>query len=317
MIRVLLVDGTWYLHRAYHVARGQKVPAVRMRKSLPGHVLSMVLKDIEATRASHVAVAFDSPDGFRYKIYPEYKANRMKVDVNPNEHEVDYDKRMRKDEIYSFLKKVKNVLRYAGISVITVPEMEADDIIAAGAVHISRKHDSKVFIATRDKDLMQVVTDRVRLYWPATGKQKEPFIVGPEEVKKIKGVGPDKIHDLLCIAGDHSDNIPGVLRKTSKGIYKRVGLRPAAKILNEHGSIRKAMKSKSKEGRMLRNNKSRLHIAAKLVALRTTCWKPKLKHVSLGKVDEENLVNAIGYVHKNIYSVREDVSISKMKGFFK
>lgn len=315
--RVLLIDGTWYLHRAYHVARAMKVPAVRMRKSLPGHVLSMVLKDIEFLNATHVAITFDAPDGFRYKIYPEYKANRLKVDVNPNDHEVDENKRMRKDEIYSFLKKVKKVLKYAGFCVVTVDEMEADDLLAAGASKLSKK--AIIFIATRDKDLMTMVNDedRVKLYWPATGKTPALFI-DEKEVTKIKGVPPRKMFELLCLAGDKVDNIPGVVRKTKKGTYKNLGLAGAAKLLKQFGSIKKAMKDKTApEGKMLRSNKSRLHISMKLVRLNTECWNPRLKDLEFKKVDEQGLVNSIGYLPKNIYSIRQDASISKMRGLFR
>lgn len=315
MNRVLLIDGNWYLHRAYHVAKAMKTPAVRMRKSLPSHILSMILKDLEVLAATHVAVAFDAPNGFRYKIYPEYKANRMKVDADPNSHEIDENKRIRKDEIYSFLKKIKGVLKHAGIRHVTVDGMEADDVLAAAATTLATK--ATVYIATRDKDLMQVVNDKILMYWPASGK-KPHLLVDEKEVFKIKGVKPKKMFELLCLTGDASDNIPGIVKSTKKGkLNRRIGMATAAKILNKFGSIKKCMKSKEVEGKLLRKNRDRLHIASKLIRLQVGCWKPKLKELRLGKVNEQELVKCLGYLPKNIFSVREGLEEIKMKGLFR
>lgn len=171
--------------------------------------VKMVRKALEDVKPTHVAVAFEGGPTFRNELYPEYKANRAAAP----------------DELKAQVEPVKEVARAMGIPVLEVPGAEADDVIAT----LSRRAEDfdEVVILSGDKDLMQLVGDRVRMLVPKSGVS-EVEELGPDEVRGKMNVAPGQIRDLLALAGDSSDNVPGV---------PGVGNKTAAKLLAEFGSL--------------------------------------------------------------------------------
>lgn len=307
MNRLLLIDGSWYLHRIFSVIAFQG--RVNSVDQLPKNFLSMVCKDILETRSTHAAVLWDAPSSFRYDIYPEYKANRKKEKITDifSSLGLEAPPGLEGIDVYSYLKTIKKVLKYAGISSVTVAKMEADDLLGAGAVHLGK--DNQVLLGTHDKDLMQVVGGNVKLYWPASGKQKEPIYVDAKKVFEVKKVKPEQIFDYLCLCGDKIDNIPGVDRWGNGNA--------AAKMLAEYGSVEKCMKSGTDVGKLLKKNRKVIAFAAKLVALDTECWKPKLADLEIQPPNLLKLTDLIKELPKPFENLMFRTNLSKSKGLFK
>ena len=207
MPHLVLIDGPNYVFRAFHAVRhnlsnskGEPTNAVF------GYVqmLRSILKDLSPT---HVAVVFDPKGGtFRNRIYPEYKAHRppMPEDLVPQ------------------WSSVFDVTDAFNLNRICIEDFEADDVIATLAKQAEARGWDVTMVST-DKDLMQLVNDRI---WMLDTMRKKDY--GPEEVKEKWGVGPDRIHDLLALAGDSADNIPGV---------PGIGPKTAVLLLEAYGDL--------------------------------------------------------------------------------
>jgi len=207
MPHLVLIDGPNYVFRAFHAirhnlsnARGEPTNAIF------GYVqmLRSVLGELAPT---HLAVAFDPKDGtFRNRLYAPYKAHRPPM---PPELAVQWP----------YIFELTDAFRF---NRLTVDDFEADDIIAT-LTRQARARDWDVTIVSTDKDLMQLVDARVRLLDTMRGKS-----YGPAEVREKWGVGPERIHDLLALTGDSSDNIPGV---------PGIGPKTAAQLLAQFGDL--------------------------------------------------------------------------------
>lgn len=174
---LIIVDGSSLLYR--YAVMGAVMGAI-----------NKVIQVAEKVGATDIVFVFDTNgESFRYKIYPKYKATR-----NGN------------NEVKTTIRNFYELLNKAGIAAYL--HEEADDLVAS----IARQYSGKVIIITGDKDLMQLVSDRVGVYNLADGK-----IYTPEMVLAKWGVPPEKIADFLAIAGDASDNVPGVRGIGSKG----------------------------------------------------------------------------------------------------
>jgi len=189
MPHLVLIDGPNYVFRAFHAVRHNLTNSKgEPTNAVFGYVqmLRSILKDLSPT---HIAVAFDPKGGtFRNDMYADYKAHRPPM---PEDLAVQWP----------WVFDITDALK---LNRICIENYEADDVIAT----LARQADSKgwdVTIVSTDKDLMQLVNDRVWML--DTMKHKE---YGAEEVKEKWGVGPARIHDLLALAGDSADNIPGV-----------------------------------------------------------------------------------------------------------
>jgi len=207
MPHLVLIDGPNYVFRAFHAvkhnlsnSKGEPTNAVF------GYVqmLRGILKDLSPT---HVAVIFDPKGGtFRNEMYADYKAHRppMPEDLVPQ------------------WQHVFDVTDAFNISRICVENYEADDVIATLAKQAEAK-DWDVSIVSTDKDLMQLVSAKVWML--DTMRHKE---YGMDEVKEKWGVEPVRVHDLLALAGDSADNIPGV---------PGIGPKTALELLNSYGDL--------------------------------------------------------------------------------
>jgi DNA polymerase-1 len=211
---LFLVDGSAYIFRAYHALP----PLTRKSDGLPVGAVAgycnMIWKLVQDARdtsvgvvPTHFAVIFDySSKTFRNEIYPEYKANR---EAPP-------------EDLRPQFGLIRQATRAFNLPCIEAKGFEADDLIATYARH-AREIGADVTIISSDKDLMQLVDENVVMY-----DQMKDRRVGPDEVMEKFGVSPDKMIDLQALAGDSTDNIPGV---------PGIGPKTAALLLNEYGDL--------------------------------------------------------------------------------
>ena len=204
--RLYLVDGSSYIYRAYFAIRHLSNSKGLATNAIFGFT-NMLLKVIREHAPDHLAVVFDARGPtFRKDIYPEYKANRaaMPEDLVPQ------------------IPIIKDLVRAFNLPALELAGFEADDIIAT----LAKKHAAQgldVTIVSGDKDLMQVVSNQVRML--DTMKDK---VYGPAEVAERFGGGPDKVVEVQALAGDSSDNIPGV---------PGIGEKTAVKLIAEFGTV--------------------------------------------------------------------------------
>ena len=309
MNRILIVDGPWLLWRAFHVALFRR-NFKYFGRSIPSTVLSMIAKDFRETRSTHLAVTFDAPKSFRYKIYPHYKEGRQKVKTVGSilgDKANDLPPEIQSMSPYQFLPTIKECLTWSGIHWVSIKNMESDDMLGAAALNLAAP-DTKVILETGDKDLMQVVNDKrgVCIYQPGVGKKEARYITR-KEVIEMKGVKPSQIRDYLCLIGDSIDNIPGV---------PDIAEVRARKILATYGSIKEALKHKNKMTERLHDNINGLYLARKLVDLNTECWYPEVSDLKIGKLQEKEIVNILGKVPSGIEDLHAQKALASTKGLF-
>jgi DNA polymerase-1 len=209
---VFLVDGSGFIFRAYY-ARARSSDPVFQRKS-DGMVTEVVTlfsnmldKYRRETDADHMAVIFDaSGTSFRNRIYGEYKANRREMP----------------EDLIPQLAHVRRAAAAFDICQIEMVDFEADDLIATYARH-AVEAGAKVTILSSDKDLMQLVSDEVKMRDPMTDRP-----IAEAEVREKFGVGPDKVIEVQALCGDSTDNVPGV---------PGIGVKTAAELINTYGDL--------------------------------------------------------------------------------
>ncbi|MBP9669784.1 hypothetical protein KBD75_00065 [Candidatus Woesebacteria bacterium] len=204
MSKLLLVDGSALLHRAYHAYPPFTTKTGVVVGAVYG-VASILISALDEAKPTHVMVAWDLPKPtFRHLKYVGYKAQRPKAD----------------SEMVEQIPLVKDVIKTMGIVQMAEEEYEADDIIGTLSTKFSNPKFSNsqidVVILTGDQDTMQLVNEHVRVLTPAKG-QNPPVLYGPDEVWNKYGVHPEQIVDYKALIGDSSDNIPGVAGIGPKG----------------------------------------------------------------------------------------------------
>ncbi|MBI2586865.1 MAG: DNA polymerase I, partial [Rhodospirillales bacterium] len=203
---VFLIDGSGFIFRAYHALPPMTRPDGTPVNAVFGFT-KMLMKLIGDTDAEYVAVIFDKArKTFRNEIYPDYKAHRP----DPPE-----------DLIPQFA-LVREATEALDVPAIDMENYEADDLIATYA-RLAREQGHEVTIVSSDKDLMQLVGPGV-VMWDAM-KNK---VIGPDQVVEKFGVGPERVIDVQALAGDSSDNVPGVAG---------IGVKTAASLINEYGDL--------------------------------------------------------------------------------
>ena len=203
---VYLVDGSAYIFRAFHA-----LPPMTRADGTPVNAVygfaNMLTKLVEDSEADFLAVIFDTArKTFRSDIYPEYKAHRPPAP----------------EELIPQFELIREATRAYSLPCLELEGFEADDLIATYARH-AVEQGFDVTIVSSDKDLMQLVGPGVRMMDP----MKNRFI-GPDEVVEKFGVGPDKVIDVQSLAGDSTDNVPGV---------PGIGIKTAALLLEEYGDL--------------------------------------------------------------------------------
>ena len=269
-----LIDGSGYIFRAYYALP----PLSRKSDGLPTGAVSgfcsMLFKLLEDARSddsefkpTHFAVIFDSArKNFRNEIYKDYKANRSEApeDLAPQ---------------FSYIRKSVEAFNLPSIE---LTNYEADDLIATYAKKIISAG-ATVTIISSDKDLMQLINDKIRIFDPMKSK-----IIGAKEVKEKFGVKPDQVVDVQSLAGDSSDNIPGV---------PGIGIKTAAELINKYDSLDNLLKNleeikQKKRKETLINNKDNAILSRKLVTLKNDVpVEKKIDSFQLKEVNKERLYN--------------------------
>ncbi len=267
-----LIDGSGYIFRAYYALP----PLSRKSDGLPTGAVSgfcsMLFKLLEDSKSdqnlqkpTHFAVIFDSArKTFRNDIYSDYKANRSEApdDLAPQ---------------FEYIRK--SVLAF-NLPSVDLPNYEADDLIATYVDQILKKG-ARVTIVSSDKDLMQLHQKNVRIFDP----MKNKFITEEDVFKKF-GVDASKVIDVQSLAGDSSDNVPGV---------PGIGVKTAAELINKYGTLEKLLKSaheikQNKRRETLLENKDKALISKKLVTLdHKSPIKRELSEFELKSIDKDKL----------------------------
>ncbi|MFV1973043.1 MAG: DNA polymerase I [Thiohalobacterales bacterium] len=241
---LLLVDGSSYLYRAFHVPNLQRLTT---RDGVPTGavygVINMLRSLLKEYRPDYLAVVFDARGKtFRHERYPEYKANRPPMP----------------EELVDQIEPLHAVVRALGLPLLKVPGVEADDVIGTLASQASRAGMDTV-ISTGDKDMAQLVDAHVSL---VNTMDRPPSTLDVAGVKAKFGVPPERIIDLLALTGDSSDNIPGI---------PKVGPKTAVKWLDRYGSldsvIEHAADIQGKVGENLRDHLETLELSRWLVTI--------------------------------------------------
>jgi DNA polymerase I len=245
-----LIDGSGYIFRAYYALP----PLTRKSDGLPTGAVSgfcsMLFKLLEDSKSNqnlqkptHFAVIFDTArKTFRNEIYSDYKANRSEApdDLSPQ---------------FEYIRKSVLAFNLPSVELINY---EADDLIATYADKILSKG-AKVTIVSSDKDLMQLYKKDVRIFDPMKNK-----FISEEDIQNKFGVDSSKVIDVQALAGDSSDNVPGV---------PGIGVKTAAELIKKYGNLEKLLKSaheikQNKRRETLIENKDKALISKKLVTLK-------------------------------------------------
>jgi len=235
-----LVDGSSYIYRAYYAIRHLSSPSGHPTNAIYGFI-QMLLKLLKDHEPRHVAVVFDAGrTTFRTELYPDYKANREAMP----------------DDLRVQMGPIREVVRAFNIPSLELAGFEADDIIGDLAGRFAAKG-GKVIVVTGDKDLMQIVSESVTLLDTMKDKQS-----GIPEVLERFGVAPELVPDILGLAGDSSDNIPGV---------PGIGEKTAIKLIGEFGSLdqllERAAEVKGKNGEKLREFREQALLSRRLATI--------------------------------------------------
>ena len=245
-----LVDGSGYIFRAYYALP----PLSRKSDGLPTGAVSgfcsMLFKLLEDARSddsknkpTHFAVIFDSArKNFRNEIYSEYKANRAEAP----------------DDLAPQFEYIRKSVKAFNLPSIELLNYEADDLIATYAKKITEAG-AKVTVISSDKDLMQLVSTKIRLFDPMKSR-----VIGEKEVIEKFGVKPDQVIDVQSLAGDSSDNVPGV---------PGIGIKTAAELINKYKNLEKLLNKASeipqnKRRETLLANKDKALLSKQLVTLK-------------------------------------------------
>src|SRR3954469_23500594 len=247
--RLLLVDAPSYLYRAFHALPEFRSPAGEATGAILG-VVNMLRKLKQDFPSDYIAAVFD-PKGktFRDDIYPEYKATRQAMP----------------EDLARQIEPLREIVPALGWPVVVVDGVEADDVIGTLVRHAEREGMESV-ISTGDKDLTQLVSDKV--LWVNT--MATPYEkLDPAGVKAKFGVPPELIVDYLALIGDAVDNVPGV---------DKVGPKTACKLIDQYGSlagvIEHADEIKGVVGENLRRVKDWLPTGRTLVTVKTDVELP-------------------------------------------
>lgn len=205
--KIYLIDGHSYAYRAFHAIR-QLTDSSGLALNAVYGFIRMLLKLIKEERPDYIAVAFDTPaPTFRHDLYDLYKANRAE----------------QPEEMRHQIPLIKQVVEAFNIPIFEMDGYEADDLLATLATQ-AVSHGVTAIIVTSDKDMLQLITDDIKVFNP----HNESKMLDAKAVKERFGVGPEQMRDLMAMAGDSSDNIPGV---------PGIGPKTARDLLIEYGTL--------------------------------------------------------------------------------
>jgi DNA polymerase-1 len=272
---LLLVDGSSYLYRAYHALPNLTGPGGFPTGALHGFIAMLKKLRADVPQAAHAACVFDAKGKtFRDDWYPEYKAHRSPMP----------------DDLVRQIEPIHEAVRLLGWPVLEVPGIEADDAIGTLARRASQAG-QRVVVSTGDKDLAQLVDERVTLMNTMSGE-----VLDVAGVNAKFGVPPSAIVDYLTLVGDSVDNVPGV---------DKVGPKTAARWIADHGSLDAVMAAADSiggaVGANLRKALDWLPTGRRLVTVVTDCdlnghvpgW-PSLDGLEFREPDRAGLIDFYG-----------------------
>src|SRR5271168_4496930 len=243
---VFLVDGSSYIFRAYHALPplNRKSDGLQVNAVLGFcNMLWKLLRDMPPdNRPTHLAIVFDKSEvTFRNKLYPDYKAHRPPAP----------------DELIPQFALIRDAVRAFDLPCLEQAGFEADDLIATYARE-ARERGATTTIVSSDKDLMQLVGDKVTMF--DTMKDRR---IGVAEVIEKFGVPPEKVVEVQALAGDSTDNVPGV---------PGIGIKTAAQLIIEYGDLETLLKranesKQDKRRQSLIDNADQARLSKKLVTL--------------------------------------------------
>ncbi len=250
--QIYLIDGSAYLYRAFHA-----IPHLSTSKGVPTNaafgVTTMLLKLIKEREPDYAAIFFDvKGTTFRHKMYADYKANRAAMP----------------DELIAQIPIIKEIIRALNIPIVEKEGFEADDLIGTYS-RIAQENGWSVVMVTGDKDFMQLVNDKCVIWDPMKDK-----LLDRETIKNEFDIEPEQIIDMLGLAGDSSDNVPGV---------PGVGPKTAIKLIAEFGSMQAIYEN-------IEKLKSKKSLYSKLIANREQAFLSQ-KLVTIDRFVDTNLIS--------------------------
>ena len=241
---LILVDGSGFIFRAYHALPPLKKSDGTPTGAVSGYcnMLFKLINEIKDFQATHIAVVFDHKDKtFRSDIYKDYKANRPPPP----------------DDLVPQFQLIREATEAFGFFAIDKKGYEADDIIATLA-HNATEEGANVTIFSSDKDLMQLVSESIKMYDPIRN-----IFIDIERVKEKFGVTPDKVIDVQALIGDKVDNVPGV---------PGIGVKTASSLISEFRDVENLIEKyelikKDRIKNLIFDNVDKIILSKKLVTL--------------------------------------------------
>lgn len=281
--RLFVIDGTGYIFRSYWAIPNFTDSEGRPTGAVFGFA-RMLIKLLREHDPSHIVIVFDAPGkNFRNDLYPEYKANRDKAP----------------EDLISQFPLVDDLVEAFDIPVLRIPGVEADDVMGT----LARRAEAEgleAILVSGDKDLLQLVTDRVTVYDPSKEGTDACHWYEPKDVAERFGVPPERVVDAMGLMGDSSDNVPGV---------EKVGPVAARKLLEEYGTMEGVYEHladiKGKRREYLERDRDMAFLSRKLVTIDTeVAFEATLEGYRRKALDREKLAEL--FAHLELKSLREE-----------
>ncbi|HCY64033.1 MAG TPA: flap endonuclease [Oxalobacteraceae bacterium] len=242
MGKLLAIDGMHIVRRIYE-ANDEPEPAAKAQEALR-HALSSFRRLLATHQPTHVLCAFDfGGHTWRHELYPRYRENHGPLP----------------EELRERLPAFYDQLASLGLKVISVPEVAAKDVIGTAVLRWLQENRGEAIIASTDKDLHGLIAQGALVWEHFKGEWHDRVWV-----ERKYGVAPERLPELLALAGDASDNIPGV---------SKVGAKTAARLLQSYGSLEQVLAGAgilmNPLGERLRKERAQLDLSRQLVALKT------------------------------------------------
>src|SRR5277367_3915947 len=229
--RLFLIDAMGYIFRAFYAPMPMRLRnAAGVPTNVPYVFANMIRRLLKDWKPDYLGVVFDvSAPTFRDKLFADYKAQRPPMP----------------DDLSIQLPFVRRFCQAMRLPTLELPGYEADDIIGTLA-HAASQKNLDVYIVTSDKDLMQLVSEDIRILNPAKGD----LVIDEKKVEEIMGVPPKKVPDVMALMGDSIDNIPGARdpnEKPAPGERRKAGIGEvgARQLIQQFGSAEKAVRRAS------------------------------------------------------------------------
>lgn len=278
----LIIDGHALIYKSYFAMPPLTDKKGRVVGAVFGFTKTLLLA-FKNFQPDYISVVFDHKNASqeRKKIYPEYKANRppMPEDLRPQ------------------IDLAKKVVEVFNIPQFELEGMEGDDLIGFLATQ-AKNEDLKTTIITGDKDLLQLVNDKITVFIPNRNRNKDPIEYNPKLVKKYLGIYPNQIVDYKALLGDPSDNIPGIM-----GVGKKTALKLIEEFSNIENLYQELPKIKQKgqhdfiKGKLLERlveNKDKAFLSYKLAKIkREAPFKFDLKKCLVSDYEKEKAINLL------------------------